>query len=155
MTINQGSGQPDPTSISPIVFDVLFDEPVTGFTDPADVDLTTSTAGGTLAAAISDAGDADPATYTVSVTGMTTNGAVIASVPAGAAQDAAIAACRRPQSFDGSAVGRAPARARARARRAPATRMARPFRPRPSTPRAACSISPAAPTGCFARSARR
>jgi LPXTG-motif cell wall-anchored protein len=82
VTINQGSGQADPTSTSPITFDVLFSEPVTGFS-AADVDLSSSTAGGTLAANVSGSGPG----YTVTVTGMTTNGDVIATIPADAASD--------------------------------------------------------------------
>ena len=82
VTINQGAGQTDPTSLSPIAFDVVFSASVTGF-DGSDVNLSASTAGGTLVANVSGSG----ATYTVTVTGMTTNGDVIASIPAGAALD--------------------------------------------------------------------
>jgi hypothetical protein len=66
VTINQASGQADPTSTSPIRFTVVFSASVTGF---ATGDVTISgTAGGTKAAAVSGSGT----TYTVSVTGMTT-----------------------------------------------------------------------------------
>lgn len=84
VTIDQGGGQSDPTSTSPISFDVVFSESVTGFTG-ADVSFTGSTAGGTLAAGVSGSGT----TYTVTVTGMTTSGTVIALVNLNAAQDAA------------------------------------------------------------------
>jgi hypothetical protein len=84
VTIDQASGQADPTGSSPITFDVVFSEPVTGFTT-GDVSFTGSTAGGTLVAAVSGG----PAAYTVSVSGMTTGGDVIASIAAAAAQDAA------------------------------------------------------------------
>jgi trimeric autotransporter adhesin len=84
VTINKGAGQADPTSASPIVFDVVFSEPVTGFTT-ADISFSGSTAGGTLAASISGTGP----TYTVSVTGMTTDGNVIASIPAASVVDLA------------------------------------------------------------------
>jgi hypothetical protein len=83
VTINQASGQADPTTTSPILFTVVFSEPVTGFT-ASDVSFTGSTAGGTVAAAVSGSGD----TYTVSVSGMTSSGNVVASVPAAAAVDA-------------------------------------------------------------------
>lgn len=83
VSINQGSAQADPTSASPIVFDVVFSEPVTGFTD-SDISFTGSTATGTLAAAVNGSGE----TYTVSVSGMATSGTVIASIAAGAAVDA-------------------------------------------------------------------
>lgn len=82
VTINQALGQVDPATGSPIIFTVVFSETVTGFTS-ADVSLAGSTAGGTLVAAVSGVGP----TYTVTVTGMTTSGNVVASIPAGAAQD--------------------------------------------------------------------
>ena len=82
VTINQGSTQSDPTTLSPILFDVLFSEIVSGFIG-ADVSFTGSTAGGVLSAFVSGSGT----TYTVSVTGMTSTGTVVASIPAGAAQD--------------------------------------------------------------------
>jgi Ca2+-binding RTX toxin-like protein len=83
VTINQAAGQADPTSSSPILFTVVFTEPVTGFTG-SDVSFAGSTVGGVLAASVSGSG----ANYTVSVTGMTGSGTVIASIPAGAAVDA-------------------------------------------------------------------
>ena len=82
VTVEQGAGQGDPTAASPIVFDVLFSEPVTGFTD-VDVAFTGSTAGGTLVGAVSGSGT----TYTITVTGMTTAGTVVPSLLAGAAVD--------------------------------------------------------------------
>jgi hypothetical protein len=84
VTINQAAGQADPTSSSPILFEVLFSEPVTGFTG-SDISFAGSTVGGTLAASVSGSG----ASYTVSVTGMSGSGTVVASIPAGAANDAA------------------------------------------------------------------
>ena len=81
--INQAATQADPTSATPIVFTVVFSEPVTGFAG-TDVAFTGSTAGGTLAAAVSGSGE----NYSVSVSGMTTSGTVVASIPAGAAADA-------------------------------------------------------------------
>ena len=83
VTIDQGAAQADPTSASAIVFDVVFSEPVTGFST-SDVSFTGSTAGGTLVAAVSGSGEL----YTVSVSGMTTSGTVVASIAAGAAADA-------------------------------------------------------------------
>jgi hypothetical protein len=84
VTINRAAGQADPTSVAPILFTVVFSEPVTGFTG-GDVSLTGSTVGGTLATSVSGSGT----TYTVSVSGMTSPGNVFASVPAGAAADLA------------------------------------------------------------------
>jgi hypothetical protein len=83
VTINQAAAQADPTNATPIVFTVQFSEVVTGFSN-ADVSFTGSTAAGTLAAAVTGSGDL----YTVSVSGMTSSGTVVASIPSGAAADA-------------------------------------------------------------------
>jgi hypothetical protein len=86
VVINQAVGQADPTNSSPINFTVVFDEPVSGFGDSsADVTLT-GTAGATTAV-VSEIAPLDGTTYDVAVTGMTTDGTVIATVPAGAASD--------------------------------------------------------------------
>ena len=85
VTINQAFGQADPTGASSIEFTVVFSEPVTGFTD-GDVNFTGSTAGGTLAAAVTPSSGA---TYTAIVTGMTSDGSVIAGILAGRATDVA------------------------------------------------------------------
>ena len=83
VTINQAVGQADPTNTSPINFTVIFSEAVTDFDDAADVSLS-GTAGATT---INITGG--PTTYNVAVSGMTGNGAVIASIPAGVATDLA------------------------------------------------------------------
>jgi hypothetical protein len=83
VTINQATGQPDPTHVSPIVFSVVFSAPVTGFTG-SDIDFTGSTVGGVLMASVTGSG----ADYTVTVTGMSGEGLVVASIPAGVAQSA-------------------------------------------------------------------
>jgi Bacterial Ig-like domain/Calx-beta domain len=84
VTINQAAGQADPTDVAPVVFAVHFSESVTGFT-AADVDLSASSVAGTLVAAVSGSG----ADYVVSITGMFGAGTVVASIPNGAAADAA------------------------------------------------------------------
>ncbi len=83
VTINQAAGQVDPatSAAAPVVFDVVFNEVVTDF---ADADVTLSGTAGATTAVVAGAGT----TYTVSVTGMTTNGTVIASLNAGVASDA-------------------------------------------------------------------
>ena len=80
VTINQAAGQADPTSASPILFTVTFSEPVTGF---ATGDVRLSGTAGATTAIVSGSG----ATYTVTVSGMTTSGTVIASINAGVAVD--------------------------------------------------------------------
>ena len=83
VTINQASGQVDPTNASPINFTVIFSESVANF---ATGDVTISgTAGGSKTGTVTGAGT----TYNVAVTGMTTSGTVIASIGAGVATDAA------------------------------------------------------------------
>ncbi|PYR17986.1 MAG: hypothetical protein DMF98_26320, partial [Acidobacteria bacterium] len=82
VTINQASGQADPTNVSPINFTAIFSTSVTGFAS-SGVTIT-GTAGGTKTATVTGSGT----TYNVAVSGMTTAGTVIASVK----QDAATAA---------------------------------------------------------------
>jgi Calx-beta domain len=82
VTIEQASGQEDPTSAGAIDFTVKFSEPVTGFS-AGDVSLT-GTAGASRAV-VAGGGT----TYSVSVNGMTAAGTVTASIPANAATDAA------------------------------------------------------------------
>ena len=82
VTINQGEGQDDPTASSPIVFFVSFDAQVGGFT-AEDIELT-GTAGATNAAIFTSTESTPASTkYFVSVSGMTSSGTVIASIPAG------------------------------------------------------------------------
>ncbi|MGZ7018435.1 MAG: Ig-like domain-containing protein, partial [Acidimicrobiia bacterium] len=84
VTVEQASGQADPTNGSPINYTVTFSEPVTGFT-AADLSFTGSTAGGAKAGAITGAGP----TYNVAVTGMTGTGTVVLSIPANGVTDLA------------------------------------------------------------------
>ncbi len=81
VTIDQASGQSDPTGTSPINFTVVFSEPMTDFDDAADVTLT-GTAGATTVLITGG-----PTTYNVAVSGMNSDGTVIASIPAGVATD--------------------------------------------------------------------
>lgn len=82
VTINQATGQADPTAGSSINFTVVFSEAVTGF-DNTDIVL-----GGTAGATTATVTTTDNITYDVAVSGMTANGTVTASVNAGAAADA-------------------------------------------------------------------
>jgi len=84
VTINQAAPQTDPTANSPIDFTVTFSKPVTGF-DVSDIDLTASTATGTLTPTIAGSGPV----YTVAVNGMTGGGNVIASIKANSVTDTA------------------------------------------------------------------
>ena len=82
VTINQASGQADPTGASPINFTAVFNEAVNGFTS-ADV-----TVGGT-AGATTAVVTGGPSTYNIAVSGMTTGGTVSASIGASKATDVA------------------------------------------------------------------
>lgn len=84
-TISQPPGpQPDPTTILPIEFTVVFSEPVQGF-DASDISLAGSTADVSRAAkVISRQGS----TYQVVVSLIATKGQIKASIPAGAVTDA-------------------------------------------------------------------
>ncbi len=82
VTINQAAGQADPTLNSPINFTVVFNEVVSGF---SSADVTLSGTAGATTVVVSGSGP----TYNVAVSGMTTNGTVIATIGAGVATDAA------------------------------------------------------------------
>jgi hypothetical protein len=79
VTINQASGQADPTNATPINFTVVFSEPVGDF---ATGDVTVSGTGGT--ATVTGTGT----TYNVSVSGLST-GIVTATIAVNVAHDAA------------------------------------------------------------------
>ena len=89
VTINQASGQVDPTTGSPINFTATFNEAVTGFTG-SDISFAGSTAGtGGTSAGLSAAVTGGPAVYNVAVTGTATRGNVVATIPASGALDGA------------------------------------------------------------------
>jgi CSLREA domain-containing protein len=83
VTINQAAGQADPTFYSPLNFTVIFSEPVTNFST-GDVTFINNTTGAT-SAVVTGSGT----TYNVVVSGMTADGIVKVSIPAGAAVDVA------------------------------------------------------------------
>jgi hypothetical protein len=81
VTVNQAVGQADPAGVLPILFDVIFSEPVTGFTS---ADITMGGTAGDVAFAVEGAG----AQYVIRVTSVGAPGTLIPTVPANAAQDA-------------------------------------------------------------------
>ena len=83
MTIDQKLGQADPTNTGPIGFTATFSESVSGF-DESDVTIA-GTAGGTKTVVVTGG----PTVYGIAVSGMTTNGTVIASIDADKASDTA------------------------------------------------------------------
>jgi protein involved in ribonucleotide reduction len=82
VTINQATGQADPTKVSPINFTAVFSKPVSNFVSS---DVTVSGTANPTAATVTGG----PTTYNVAVTGMANDGTVLASVAAGVASDAA------------------------------------------------------------------
>jgi hypothetical protein len=76
VTINQASGQADPTSTTPINFTVVFSDSVTGSFDGTDITLA-GTAGATTAVVTGGGRN-----YNVAVSGMTSGGTVIATIAA-------------------------------------------------------------------------
>jgi CSLREA domain-containing protein len=88
VAVNQSASGPvqrDPTNSSTIYFWVVFSEPVTGFTG-SDISFSGSTVSGTLSvSSLQGAG----ASYLIGVTGMTSDGLVVASLPASQVTDLA------------------------------------------------------------------
>ena len=86
VTVEQASGQTDPTSTSPIHFTAVFSEPINASTfTSSDVTL-----GGTTGAnlvTITQLAPNDGTTFDIAVSGMTANGNVTASIPAGTVND--------------------------------------------------------------------
>jgi hypothetical protein len=92
VTLNKKTGQADPTGTSPVLFSVVFSEPINVSTFTAgDINLTASTTGGTLTPTITQVAPMNGTTFDVSVaiTGGAATGDVIASINASAAQDVA------------------------------------------------------------------
>jgi hypothetical protein len=82
VTINQAGGQADPTNSGTINFTVVFSESVSDF---ATGDVTLSGTAGADTAVVSGG----VTTYNVAVSGMSSNGTVIATIAAGVAHDSA------------------------------------------------------------------
>src|SRR5439155_7075819 len=80
VTISHGDVNGVQTCALPISFTAVFSEPVSGFTG-SDV-VIGGTAGGTKTVDVTGG----PSTYTVAVSGLTTGGTVIATIPAGGAE---------------------------------------------------------------------
>ena len=101
VTVNQAASQSDPTSDSPIHFTVTFNQAVTGFTS-SDISFTGSSAFIFLIPNVTVTGG--PIVYDVAVSGMTSSGTVIATVPAGSALNAASQSNSASTSTDNSVV---------------------------------------------------
>jgi LPXTG-site transpeptidase (sortase) family protein len=89
VTINQAAGQADPTHATPILFTAVFNEPINTATfTTADVSLS-GTAPGATVASVTEIAPNDGTTFEIAVNGMTGDGTVSASIPAGGVQDLA------------------------------------------------------------------
>ncbi|HEY8870653.1 MAG TPA: SdrD B-like domain-containing protein [Candidatus Limnocylindrales bacterium] len=97
VTINQPVTQTDPTNSSPIHFTVVFSAPVADF---AGEDVTLSGTAGATTAIASETGPMDGTTYDVAVSGMTSDGKVVATLASGVAHDADGAATAASTSTD-------------------------------------------------------
>ncbi|NLX21842.1 MAG: DNRLRE domain-containing protein [Phycisphaerae bacterium] len=82
VTVNQAVGQPDPASVLPILFTVVFTETVVDF-EPDDVTFTGTAAG------ITHEIDGEGAQYQIRVTAVETPGTIVAHIPVGACTDLA------------------------------------------------------------------
>jgi len=83
VTINQAAEQTDPTNTSSIQFTAVFSKAVSDFTKD---DVTVTGTANATTVAVSNPG-ADEMVYTVTVSGMTSDGTVIVTVPANVAHD--------------------------------------------------------------------
>ena len=89
MTINQAAGQADPTNASPTIdFTAVFSEAIATGTFTGS-DITLSGTANPTTAVIAESGPLNGTTFTVRVSGMTSPGTVIASIPANAVTDLA------------------------------------------------------------------
>lgn len=82
VTINQGSGQNDPTNNATVVFDVLFNETISGF-DVTDINLS-----GDVTASVTSVSASSGTSFTVTTNISANEGDIIAQVLAGGVTDA-------------------------------------------------------------------
>jgi hypothetical protein len=86
VTVNQATGQADPTDASPINFTAVFNKPINTATFTAAKDTVTGTTGATTAV-ITESAPNDGTTFNIAVSGLTANGTVIVTIPAGGIQE--------------------------------------------------------------------
>lgn len=86
VTVEQAIGQPDPTSAGTIHFTVIFSEPIKASTFTSSGITLGGTTGANLVSIIQLAPN-DGTTFDIAVSGMTANGDVTASIPAGNVSD--------------------------------------------------------------------
>jgi LPXTG-site transpeptidase (sortase) family protein len=79
VTLNQAAGQSDPSNASSINFTAVFDEPINTSSFTAE-DVTLSGTAGATSVAISQIAPNDGTTFNIAVSGMTSDGTVIAAI---------------------------------------------------------------------------
>jgi len=87
LSITKKASQDNPTNVGPILFTIVFDKAITGFTT-TDINLTGTSTGGSVTN-VTQVAPNDGTTWEVTVSGMTTDGTVIIDLPANRVQDAA------------------------------------------------------------------
>ncbi|HEO69801.1 MAG TPA: hypothetical protein ENN80_00945, partial [Candidatus Hydrogenedentes bacterium] len=104
VTLEQGATQDDPVNVLPIVFDVVFTEPVVGFddNDMDDMDVLFSGTAGVTAYTVVDLGGGDA--YRVEVTAVAGDGTIIATVPGALCEDLAGNPSRAATSVDNTVL---------------------------------------------------
>ncbi|MFF0264100.1 Ig-like domain-containing protein [Kribbella sp. NPDC004536] len=95
VTVNQASGQADPTATAPVNFTAVFSETVSDFTS-SDVTVSPNTATATVTGS--------GTTYNIAVSGLTTSGTVSVTIAANVAHDSAGAGNTTSTSTDNAVV---------------------------------------------------
>ena len=85
-TVEQATGQSDPTNTSPVHFTVTFNEPI-DISTFTSVDITLGGNAGATTAVVTEIAPNNGTTFDIEVSGMTTDGVVTASLAANAVQD--------------------------------------------------------------------
>lgn len=88
VTVEQATGQSDPTGSAPILFTATFNEAIDTTTFSA-ADITFASTAGVVSASITEVAPNDGTTFEIQVTGMSANGTVTASINAGVVKDIA------------------------------------------------------------------
>ena len=90
VTIDQKSGQADPTNVSPVTFTVVFNEPINESSFVVgDIDTSSSTATGISVTAITEVAPNDDTTFEVTLAA-TGDGTIVATIPASSVVGSAI-----------------------------------------------------------------
>ncbi len=87
VTINEAGAQDDPTNASPVVFTVVFDEPINDATF-TNVDVSVGGTATTGTVTVTEVAPNDDTTFEVSIV-VTADGTVVPSIPAGGVEDVA------------------------------------------------------------------